>query len=149
MKFRPAPPRGIAGFDITPMVDVTMLLIIFFMMTSQFAQAVRRPMDVPKERGGESVNVKRDLMLIDLLGPDRYVTVGQNMNLKDLLTAVSTEMKRTGGPEGRLELVIRADRSSPAAELNRLANGLTGIGMRTWRLATASEGGGSDAGGGS
>lgn len=148
MRLRAPPARGIAGFDITPMIDVTMLLIIFFMMTSQFAQAVRRPMDVPKERGGEQVNAKRDLMLVDLLGPGRYSTVGQQMDLAELLKRVSAEMKRTGGPEGRLELVIRADRQSPAAELNRLASGLAGMGMRSWRLATAGDGAGGAEGGG-
>lgn len=142
MKLRAPPERGIAGFDITPMIDVTMLLIIFFMMTSQFAQAVRRPMDVPKERGGETVNAKRDLMLVDVLGPGKYATVGQQMDLEELLKRVGAEMKRTGGPEGRLELVIRADRQSPAAELNRLASGLAGLGMRNWRLATSTDGGG-------
>ncbi len=139
MKLRAPPERGIAGFDITPMIDVTMLLIIFFMMTSQFAQAVRRPVDVPHERGGERVNQKRDLMLIDVLGPDKYATVGQQLDLPGLLKRVGAEMKRTGGPEGRLELVVRADRSSPAAELNRLASGLAGAGVRNWRLATAGE----------
>lgn len=142
MRMRAPAPRDIAGFDLTPMIDVTMLLIIFFMMTSQFAQAVRRPMDVPRERGGELVNASRDLMLIDVLGPGKYATVGQQMDLAGLLRRVSAELKRTGGPEGRLELVIRADRSSPAAELNRLAAGLAGAGVRTWRLATAGEGAG-------
>lgn len=148
MKLRPPKPRGIAGFDVTPMVDVAMLLIIFFMMTSQFAQAVRRPMDLPKERGGETETPKRDLMLIDLLGPDRYSIFGQQMDLPGLLGRVGAEMKRTGGPEGRLELVIRADQRSPSAELNRLASALTKMGIRTWRLATAGEAAGSGAGGG-
>lgn len=139
MKLRAPAPRGVAGFDITPMVDVTMLLIIFFMMTSQFAQAVRRPMDLPKERGGEAVNTKRDLMIIDVLGVDRYATLGGPMNLDELLQTVGTEMKKTGGPDGSLELVVRADQASPAAELNRLATALAGIGMRTWRLATSGE----------
>lgn len=143
MKLKAPAPRGIAGFDITPMIDVTMLLIIFFMMTSQFAQAVRRPMDVPKERGGEQINTKRDLMLVDVLGPDKYATVGQQMDLAGLLERVKSELRRTGGPEGRLEVVVRADRQSPAAELNRLAGGLAGLGVRNWRLATASEEGAS------
>lgn len=142
MKLRAPAERKLAGFDVTPMIDVTMLLIIFFMMTSQFAQAVRRPIDVPRERGGERIDSKRDLMIVDVLGGGRYATAGQEMELAALLERVAAEMKRTGGPGGRLELVIRADRESPSAELNRLATGLAGAGLRTWRLATAPEGGG-------
>ncbi|MFN7440054.1 MAG: ExbD/TolR family protein, partial [Phycisphaerales bacterium] len=39
-----------AGFDLTAMIDIVLLLIIFFTLTSQFVQTLQRPMPLPAER---------------------------------------------------------------------------------------------------
>lgn len=40
-----------APFDLTPMVDVVLLLIIFFMLSAQFAETFGSPMNLPGEKG--------------------------------------------------------------------------------------------------
>jgi biopolymer transport protein ExbD len=41
--------------DITPMIDVVFLLIIFFMTTAQYALLTRTELNLPKEKG-ESIS---------------------------------------------------------------------------------------------
>lgn len=130
-----------AAFDLTPMIDVVLLLIIFFMLSSQFAQASRRPIDVPREQGQKAPSESNEMTLIDIDGPDRYYVLGRSLTLAELIEMVQSDLKRRG-TAAQPEFVVRADRSSPASELNKLASALTQIGVRTWKLATVSPGSG-------
>lgn len=131
-----------ASFDLTPMVDVVLLLIIFFMLSSQFAQAQRRPVDLPAESGRPGTADGTDLIVVDIDGPGRYFVFGRPVNLEQLKKSLSAERTRRGDLAGKLDIVVRADKNSPAAELNRLAEMFASTGLRTWKLATRSPGGG-------
>lgn len=128
-----------AAFDLTPMIDVVLLLIIFFMLSSQFAQASRRPIDVPREPGENTASESTEMTLIDIDGPDRYFVLGRSLTLAELVALVQADLKRRG-TAAQPEFMVRADRASPAAELNKLATALTNIGVRSWKLATVNPG---------
>lgn len=127
-----------ASFDLTPMIDVVLLLIIFFMLTSQFAKTQQRAMDLPKERGEQGEPARPTSIVIDLDQDGSLSVLGVNTDLAKLTRMVEGEVLRVG--EG-LDLTIRAHRLCPASHLNRLATALTGVSVRNWKLATSSEGG--------
>ncbi len=140
MRLASPKPMDEAHFDITPMVDLILLLIIFFMLTSQFAQAERRPMELPRESGAKAATESKDQIVIDVDGNGDFHVLNKRMNLEQVTGMIERELKRRGDPEGRLDLIVRANRASGAAELNRLADTLARLGVRTWKLATNSEG---------
>jgi len=147
MKFgRPKEFREVS-FDLTPMIDVVLLLIIFFMLSSQFAQTGRAPMDLPKEQGRPSTPEGQSVVVIDVEGTDRYRLLGETLSLVEVASAVAEQM---GGSNDKAqpELVVRAPRMSAAAPLNRLAEALAGAGVRTWKLATEGDGGVGEGGSG-
>lgn len=127
-----------ATFDLTPMIDVVLLLIIFFTMTSQFAKTQQSPMDLPREKGEKSGVEKPAELVIDLRKDGSLSVLGMPTDLGKLTRMVEGEVLRAGD---KLDLVVRADRSCAAAHLNRLADALAGIGVRNWKLATSAEGG--------
>ena len=129
-----------ASFDLTPMIDVVLLLIIFFMLSSQFAQAQRRPMDLPQEAGRPSKPEGTSVVVVDIDGPDRYRLLEQSMSLSEVAAAVADQVGRSADGAQQLELVVRAERRTPALALNRLAEALTRVGVRTWKLATLGDG---------
>jgi biopolymer transport protein ExbD len=45
----------IAGINVTPLVDVTLVLLIIFMVTAKIIVSQGMPMDLPKAASGESV----------------------------------------------------------------------------------------------
>ncbi len=51
MKFTRPKVTPEATFDLTNMIDVVLLLIIFFMLTAQFAKSNQREMDLPRQAG--------------------------------------------------------------------------------------------------
>ena len=133
------------SFDLTPMIDVVLLLIIFFMLSSQFSQTDRAPMDLPKEQGRPSKPDGASLVVIDVEGENRYRLFGETMNLTEVAAAVAEQVASGWAGAARLDLVVRAPRTSSAAALNRLAEALARTGIRTWKLATEGEGGGEGA----
>jgi biopolymer transport protein ExbD len=126
-----------ATFDLTPMIDVILLLIIFFTLTSQFAKTQQSPMDLPKEKGEKDKGAAPSSIVIDLAKDGTFSVLGSPAELPDLVSMVRGEVARLGSG---LDLVIRADRACPAAHLNRLAEALASAGVRDWRLATAGDG---------
>jgi biopolymer transport protein ExbD len=125
-----------ATFDLTPMIDVILLLIIFFMFTSHFARTQQTPMDLPKEKGEKSPEAPPASLVIDISRDGTYRVLGTDTDLKSLTAMIQGEVLRLGSS---LDLVIRADRDCPATHLNRLAEALAGIGVRDWKLATQGE----------
>lgn len=67
-----------ASFDLTPMIDVILLLIIFFMLSSQFATSELRPVDLPHQEGAappsESASAK---LVIDVDRAGNYSILGE------------------------------------------------------------------------
>src|SRR5215831_11521173 len=45
----------IAGINVTPLVDVTLVLLIIFMVTAKIIVSQGMPMDLPKAASGESL----------------------------------------------------------------------------------------------
>lgn len=139
MRFGRAHTPTEATFDLTPMIDVVLLLIIFFTLTSQFAKTQQAPMDLPREKGEKATQAKPAELVIDLRKDGTLSVLGVQTDLPKLTRMVEGEVLRVG--EG-LDLTVRAERTCPAVFLNKLAEALAAIGVRNWKLATASEGGG-------
>ena len=129
-----------ASFDLTPMIDVILLLIIFFMLSSQFATSELRPVDLPREEGtpaaSESAAAK---LVIDVDREGRYSILGEEVTLDALAGRVAAAQEATGTrPSG---IVVRADRGAQSSALNRLAERLAAAKVANWSLAVAPEGG--------
>jgi biopolymer transport protein ExbD len=78
-------PQEEAEMDITPMIDCTFLLLIFFLVTSRMkAQA---PLDLPAARHGGAVS-ERDAIILTVAkaGEDVHVFRGNSTNAADRIT---------------------------------------------------------------
>jgi len=128
-----------ASFDLTPMIDVILLLIIFFMLSSQFATSELRPVDLPREPGvapsSESASAK---LVIDVDREGRYSILGEPIELPALAARLTSSQGGSGTRHSGI--VVRADRSGSSAALNRLASALAAARIDNWSIAVASEG---------
>ncbi len=139
-----------AEFDLTAMIDVVFLLIIFFMLSSTFAKIQLTPMPLPDQPGEEqaSFDDAERTLIVDIAqdGTLSVLDVGR-VSSDDLLAIVEKSRRTRDGGTAELDLIVRAHRDAAAGYLNRLAGTLARAGVRNWRLATS--GGGTKAGGGS
>ena len=144
---RPDRPKE-ATFDLTPMIDVVLLLIIFFTLTSQFAKSQQSPVDLPKEAGEPGAPTHPASLVLDLDATGTLKADGNPIEFEALSAMIGAQATKEGTGADKLELIIRADRACPAAHLNRLAEALSRLGVRTWKLTTNPAGAPGRAGGG-
>lgn len=120
-----------AAFDLTPMIDVVMLLIVFFMLTAQFAASMRTPLDLPRQ-SGENTPQSEHSLVIELTREGEYRIESKSVDVDRIIQIVAADLRRSAS----LDVVIRADRQAKAIHLNRLARELTKAGVRSWSIAT-------------
>ena len=123
--------------DITPMIDVVFLLIIFFMATARFAQVTRAELDLPIERGEQTEESEEAGLVVNVDATGTIVVDQREVDLDGLMDFVHAEIDRLRGRDAtQLKLMIRADRNGDTARLNAIVARLQQSGVGAARLAT-------------
>jgi biopolymer transport protein ExbD len=140
MRFNKGQDMPEAHFDLTPMIDVVLLLIIFFMLTAQFALTLKTPLDLPQEPGASHAELSPTAVVVDLTKDGELRLAAEPISMAAFLQVIAADLRRIkadGGGDKSFDLTIRVDRACPAVHLNTLAGSLTQLGVRNWKLATA------------
>ncbi|MCH7545538.1 MAG: biopolymer transporter ExbD [Planctomycetes bacterium] len=123
--------------ELTPMIDVVFLLIIFFMVAAQFARITRAELDLPQEKGEQEQAAEEAGLVINLLADGSIEVAQRTIGIEELLQIVQEEIDRLpSGDPRNVKLLIRADRNNDTATLNDLFNRLRSLGVGAARLAT-------------
>ncbi len=93
----------IASINVTPLVDVTLVLLIIFMVTARIIVSQGMPMDLPKAASGEDVQTVFSVELT----VDGQTVVDSKKVQNDESVAELAKAARAKNPE--LRAVIRAD----------------------------------------
>lgn len=128
---------SIALFDMTPMIDVVLQLIIFFMYTSSFAQMSRTPIDLPEEPGDKAERLAPETVTIDIDARGQLLVEGEPLSLDEIARFVQLEIDSAPDDPDAVGVLIRPDRSLPSGAVNRIAQRLTELGVRRWKVATS------------
>lgn len=141
MRFSTPERTHLVRLELTAMIDVVFLLIIFFMTTAQFVQRARANLDLPLEVGEKEGELAAPPMVINILNePYQPFVVGPNrIGVTELLHMVDSELDRFLAGGGRMEdfeVTIRADRNASSRILNDLGTAFKERGITRWRLAT-------------
>ena len=112
--------RGTFGFNMTPMIDVVFLLIIFFLVSSHLArQESQLDLDLPSATTGlrPSEDAARRIV-VNVLGSPRdgrrILLGGRLLDRRELARMIRYEKKRA---EEDLEVRIRSDRHVPYRDI--------------------------------
>ncbi|MEQ8317127.1 MAG: biopolymer transporter ExbD [Phycisphaerales bacterium] len=140
MLFGTKPARMRFTVNMTPMIDVVLLVIIFFLYTARFAEVSRTSVDLPDEPGAEESASDPDALMIDVRDDGVFLVSGRARSLERVIEIVEEQAERVGGPEN-LRVLLRADQGTAAGPVNELARRLTGMGVRQWSHATVNRSG--------
>jgi biopolymer transport protein ExbD len=125
------------SIEITPMIDVVFLLIIFFMTTARFAKDTRAELDLPQERGEQQETAEEAGLVVNVTAEGTIIVAQQEVSLDDLEQIVTAEVARMQGRKAEAaKLMIRADRNAPSDRLNLVIARLQRLGVGAARLAT-------------
>ena len=138
MRFTPARTREReVSVDITAMIDVVFLLIIFFMTTAQVARLTHTEIDLPLERGDQQTTPDEAGLVININSNGEIIVASRVVGLAELEEIVRSEIREDPQrPASQLKLLLRADRTVAALYLNRVIRLLDSLGVGVARLAT-------------
>ena len=100
------PPRALP-MDLTPLVDVVFLLIIFFLTTSSMIETTRAELQLPVEKGEDGTRDRPRGIVINITKNGSIIVDQQTLEFDQLASLLRIENDR-GGDEA-LDILIRAD----------------------------------------
>ena len=129
--------QHVAPVEITPMIDVVFLLIIFFMTTARFAQDTRADLDLPQEQGEQQDAADEAGIIVNIEASGAIIVGTRPVGIDELDEIVQEEISRLQGRSAeQLKLMIRADRNCDTGRLNEVVSRLQQIGVGAARVAT-------------
>jgi len=94
----------ISGINVTPLVDVTLVLLIVFMVTAKIIVSQGMPMDLPKAASGEEV---QNVFSVELTIDGKTRVDSQAVPSDDAITELAKQAKAKNKD---IRAVIRADK---------------------------------------
>lgn len=132
-----ARPRHTRAVEITPLIDVVFLLIIFFMTTARFAEENRMALDLPKEKGEQREQAEEAGLIVNIAADGSLIVNQEARTLAEVEAIVRRELDRQAGrAASSFPITIRADRNADSRAMNDLVDRLRGLGVTGTRLAT-------------
>ncbi len=125
------PPR--MGMNMTPMIDIVFLLIIFFMTVSQITQSLDEPINLPNV-GPDGRPLETVRVTINLSASGTKIVAGRVYEMPDLKQALQNEIGRVG-QASQLRVLVRCDRNCPGQHINELSEELAKLGIPSMRIS--------------
>lgn len=125
---RPRPPSTDDELDITPMIDITFLLLIFFLVSSRMN--AEQAVDLPKARHGGLVAGKESVIIIMRRGTGDQAEVKRGdgspfSNDAEQQNAEIAEYVQQGIDAGKKHVIIRAEGSVRQGEVGRVSGAIS------------------------
>lgn len=134
MNLRPGHKEEGVEVNLTPLIDVVFLLLIFFMVSTTFDRHARLKVSLPESSAKATQQQKEPVVLsIDAKGNyfinDRQVV---NQTLETLKQAI----QKTIGDDKDVALMLRADANTPHQSVVRAMDAASQLGLSKLSIAT-------------
>ncbi|RIK77155.1 MAG: biopolymer transporter ExbD [Planctomycetota bacterium] len=129
--------RGL-GFNMTPMIDITFLLVVFFLVASHWSrQETDVELNLPTAQSGrESLDDQTPRVTVNILSDGRTMLGSQTVEPDDLASRLRVENAKHAG---RLEVRLRADRNTPFAQVEPVLKTCTDAGIQNANFSVTRE----------
>ncbi len=107
--------------NMTPMIDIVFLLIIFFMVVTQVSKTNKKQLDLPNNLEGTS-DQQPSKVIINIDADGSIEIAGRPRTLTQVGSIVADEIVAAGQDVMKVPVVIRADRSGSSETVNRVVN---------------------------
>ncbi len=133
MKFRRSR-KPDSGINLTPLIDVVFLLLIFFMVTTTFTQETRLLISLP-EAGGATVDAEPESLELTIDKEGNYALNGQSLINRDIKTIMAA-LKDASAGNRDLPVVITADAESSHQAVVTAMDAAGKLGFNQLQIAT-------------
>jgi biopolymer transport protein ExbD len=136
MRLAKAKKSGSLAMNMTPMIDVVFLLLIFFMTVSQVSQINRLRLELPLQSGSEEQG--QAALTINVSEDGQIYVGGDPSSIAGVVEFVSEKLATLNHDPLRLAVVIRADRRGASRTVNQVVVALSQLGIQRVRVAVES-----------
>jgi biopolymer transport protein ExbD len=133
VKFRRRPQRD-NSINLTPLIDVVFLLLIFFMVTTTFTRETRMLISLP-EAEAESLSDEQVTLELVVSKEGSYAVNGQSLINRDIKTIMAA-LKDASAGDNEMPLVITADAQSTHQAVITAMDAAGRLGFKTLNIAT-------------
>lgn len=134
MNFSSRKKSGATGIDITPLIDVVFILLIFFMVTTTFQREADLAINLPT--ASEEPAAKPDAPLEIVITAQGHYLVGGRELVNNQLETVKQALKRMTAGRKDKPLVIRADALTPHQYVVTAMDAAAQLGLVRLSIAT-------------
>lgn len=129
--------HGVA-FNITPMIDIVFLLIIFFMTVSQITRVIDQPMPLPIVTTGTTVEPPASVT-ININQRGEVIVAGKQFSLEKTAQILGDKLTQLENDATRLKIELRCDKRCPSQHVNRIIEKLSALGITFVRISVSGE----------
>ncbi|VAW57610.1 Biopolymer transport protein ExbD/TolR [hydrothermal vent metagenome] len=120
--------------NLTPLIDVVFLLLIFFMVSTTFEKTAKLKIDLPEASAKvTSSNDKKIVVGIDTKG-NYYVNDRQLVNTQ--VKTLKLALLKLSGSDKTMPIVLRADAKTPHQAVVRVMDAASQIGLTRLSIST-------------
>ena len=135
MRFNNAKQSRPMQLNMTSMIDIVFLLIIFFMIVSQISETNKEQIELPalsaeleQQSAKVTVNINAD---------SEVIVSGESIGITQLQAMISQELAAVDGNTNRLFVTLRVDRNALTDRANEVMGILNEAGIPGVRVAVA------------
>ena len=121
------------NIDMTPMIDIVFLLLVFFMTISQISEVKKTKMDLPKLAGSE--DQKPSHVTVNITRKGKILLAQKSVSLAELANVMQKELAKVGENADLLNVVVRADKEAKCREVNQVVTRLSQLQIKKVRIA--------------
>jgi len=133
MKFNSTTPVEEVDINLTPLIDVVFLLLIFFMVSTTFDTTSQLKIELPKASQNESIKLKQPLYLVINAKGSFFLNSRELTSQKS--EALSLALRRVLEGSDR-PVVIQSDAESPVQSLVTAMDVVARLGLTQVSIAT-------------
>ena len=132
MRFRVQRPELITRVNVTPIIDVALVLVIILLVTAPMMSVADLPVDLPTARTREAEDERNVSITIGSNG--QYAVDESTVAPASLRAALASRLSEPGNAE--VLVVVRADTGVPFATIRRTLDDARAAGAKRLAIAT-------------
>ena len=120
--------------NLTPLIDVVFLLLIFFMVSTTFEKTARLKVDLP-EASAQAVSQPDQKITIGIDEKGRYY-INDRQLVNTQLKTLKLALKKVSGKNKEMPIVLRADAKTPHQSVVRAMDAASQLGLTRLSIST-------------
>ena len=151
MKFKSSTDDDELQINLTPLIDIVFLLLIFFMVSTTFTKESQLKIQLPEAKGEEASPEKAPQLIIEISALGVYAVKGPNDEAaRQVLNTSSEALQRVirnaaeNQDREKVIVIVRADKQTPHEAVIRALSVAGQLGLTRITFATEAESGSGD-----